>query len=288
MTDVTIVGAGVMGSAVIRACRTAGLEVTAWNRTPAPMPDGATLRTDLREAVSASPVVVLALLNYAVTREVLEPVRPQLRDRVIVQTASGVPAHVPPLADWVQEAGGRYLEAAVLNYPQAVGTDDCFTVFGGPERHYQEIAPLVAALGGTAKFLGTDLAYVKAYHTVSAAYYYSIVNGMLECAAIAAACGVPLEAFAESIPMYDPGLRSTFEVGVELMRRGVYDYEQAPLTTHIDILRNLAALTGQARIDRSFFPALRDRVQRALDEGGRREHIAVVYEQFRERSREAV
>ncbi|GAA2410487.1 NAD(P)-binding domain-containing protein [Actinomadura vinacea] len=282
MTDATVIGAGVMGSAVTRACRAAGLSVTVWNRTPVRVPGGAGIASDLAEALRSSPVLVLCLLNYAVTREVLEPVRPELDGRLVVQTASGVPSQVPTLATWVEAAGGRYLEAAILNYPQAVGTEHCFTVYGGAERDYQEIGPVVAALGGTATYLGADPAYVKAYHTVSAAYYYSIVNGLLECAAIATACGVPLEEFAKSIPMYDPGLRSTIDVGVELMRRGDYGYEQAPLTTHIDILRNLAVLADEARVDHSFFSVLRDRVQRALEKGYRREHVAVVYEQFRE------
>ncbi|GAA2720172.1 NAD(P)-dependent oxidoreductase [Actinocorallia aurantiaca] len=288
MSEVAVIGAGVMGSAVVRACRAAGLSVTVWNRTPKPVPDGAEFTADLAEAVRSSPLVVLCLLNYDVTREVLEPVRAELGGRLVVQTASGVPSHVPPLAAWVEAAGGEYLEAAILNYPQAVGTQNCFAVYGGAEQRYLRIAPLVAALGGAARYLGADPAYVKAYHTVSASYYYSIVNGLLECAAIATACGVPLEDFAESIPMYDEGLRDTIDVGVELMRRGEYDFEQAPLTTHIDILRNLSVLADEAGVGRSFFSTLRDRVQHALDEGYSREHVAVLYEQFRKHVEEPV
>lgn len=287
MADMTIIGTGVMGSAVARACAGAGMSIAVWNRTPRPagsLPEGVRWCTTLRQAVRSSPVAVSCLLNYEVTRRVLEPVRGELAGRLVVQTASGVPAHVAPLAGWVREAGAGYLEAAILNYPQAVGTDTCYTVYAGPEEDYRRIAALVEALGGTAKHLSEDPAYAKAYHTASAAYYYSIVNGLLECAAIAEICGVPLDDFARSIPMYDEGLRSTIDIGVELIQRGDYHFEQAPLTTHVDILRNLAALAEKAGVDRSFFTTLRDRVQRSLDDGHRREHVAVVYEQFRRRA----
>jgi 3-hydroxyisobutyrate dehydrogenase-like beta-hydroxyacid dehydrogenase len=285
MSDVTVVGTGVMGRAVVRACADAGLSVAVWNRTAdrTQRLTGQRVRgcLDLRDAVRSSPVVVLCLLNYDISRQVLEPVGRLLAGRLVVQTASGVPSHVGPFQKWVDDAGGRYLEAAILNYPQAVGTQHCFTVYAGPTEHYEEIAALRAALAGTALHLGEDAAYAKAYHTASAGFYYAIANGFLECAAIASSLGVPLADFAKSIPLYQPGFQDTIDVGAALIDRGNYEYEQAPLTTHVDILRNLAIVAEQAGVDESFFRALRDRVQHALDSGCRREHIAVVFEQFR-------
>ncbi|SHG96150.1 NAD(P)-dependent oxidoreductase [Streptoalloteichus hindustanus] len=285
MADVAVIGTGVMGSAVARACVGAGLSVAAWNRTPergvALAPQGVDWCATVDEAVRSSPVVVLALLNYAISRQVLEPAGPGLAGRIVVQTASGVPDQVEPLATWVADAGGRYLEAAILNYPQTVGTEQCFTVYAGPAEWYGEISPLTRALGGTALYLGEDAPYAKAYHSVSAAFYYGIVNTLLECSALATSLGVPLDDFARSVPLYQPGLQHTIDVGVELMGRGDYRYEQAPLTTHIDILRNLSAVAEESGVAGSFLPVLRDRVQRALDDGFRREHVAVLHQQFR-------
>jgi 3-hydroxyisobutyrate dehydrogenase-like beta-hydroxyacid dehydrogenase len=289
VANVAVIGTGVMGSAAVRACATAGLTVAVWNREPeraeALTGGGVFQCGDVVEAVQSSPVVVLGLLNYDVSRQVLEPARQWLDGKIVVQTASGVPSHVEPFAKWVKDAGGRYLEAAILNYPQEVGTENCFTVYSGSVDDYREISLFTAALAGTSVHLSEDITYAKAYHVVSAAFYYAIVNGSLECLAIATAMGVPLADFAKSVPMYAVGIQQTIDVAVELIERQNYKQDfkdqQAPLTTHLDILRNLPAVAEQAGVSQSFFPVLRDRVQRALDDGYCREHVAVIYEQFR-------
>lgn len=283
VADVAVVGSGVMGSAVARACVGAGLSVAVWNRTPGRVPErpGITRHDEVADAVRAARVVVSALLNYEVTHEVLGPALPQLAGRTLVQTSSGAPAEVGPLADAVHSAGGAYLETAILNYPQAIGTPGAFTVYAGPASTYESVASFTDAVGGTRIHLGSDLPTAKAYLLVAAAYYYACVNGFLECAAMALDQGVPLQAFARSVPMYQEGLQSTVDTGVELIARGEYAFEQAPLTTHLDILRYLPEFAAKAGVTDSFLDAVRDRVQRAVDRGGRREHIAVVVEQFR-------
>ncbi|MBW4717835.1 NAD(P)-dependent oxidoreductase [Saccharothrix obliqua] len=283
MAQVAVIGSGVMGSAVTRACADAGLSVAVWNRTPARVPRhaGVTRHDEVADAVRAAPIVVSALLNYDVAHEVLGPVLGELAGRTLVQTSSGAPAEVGPLADAVHGAGGSYLEAAILNYPQAIGTAGAFTVYAGPVATYESVSPLTDAVSGTRIHLGPELTTAKAYLLVAAAYYYACVNGFLECAAMALDQGVPLPAFARSVPMYQAGLQSTVDTGVELIARGDYTFEQAPLTTHLDILRYLPGFAAQAGVTDSFLPAVRDRVQRAVDLGGSREHIAVVVEQFR-------
>ncbi|WP_440071733.1 NAD(P)-dependent oxidoreductase [Streptosporangium sp. OZ121] len=287
MTDVTVIGAGVVGSAIVRACVDSGLEVSVWNRTPERSERLAGrdvhLHATAAEAIEASPIVLLCLLDYEITHAVLDETAADLSGRLVVQHASGIPDDVAPLRKRVEAAGGRYLEAAILNYPDAIGTEDCFTVYGGAAEDFKELAGVTEALSGKQVRLGPDPGYAKAYHVVSSAFYYAFVNGFLECSAIAESMGVPLNDFAESVPLYDPGFQNTIGVGLGLIARRDYTFEQAPLTSHLGVLNNLAGIAERAGIDQSYLGVMRERVLRAMEQGYRREHVAVLTEQFRSR-----
>ncbi|MER5621732.1 NAD(P)-binding domain-containing protein [Streptosporangium sp. NPDC002544] len=287
MADMTVIGTGVIGSAVVRACADSGLEVSVWNRTPERSERLAGRNVRIHEkaaaAIEDSPIVLFCLLNYEVTHRVLDGAAADLSGRLVVQNASGVPDDVTPLRARVEAAGGRYLEAAILNYPDAIGTEDCFTVYGGAAEDFKELAGVTEALSGKQVRLGSDPGYAKAYHVVSSAFYYAFVNGFLECSAIAESLGVPLNDFAESVPLYDPGFQNTIGVGLGLIARRDYTFEQAPLTSHLDVLDNLTGIAERAGIDQSYLGVMRERVQRAMDQGYRREHVAVLTEQFRSR-----
>ncbi|MEV5598634.1 NAD(P)-binding domain-containing protein [Streptomyces sp. NPDC052496] len=289
MADVTVIGTGVIGSGVVRACAAAGLEVAVWNRTERRARQVAELSPRIRvhptaaEAIRSSPVTLLCLLNYPVTHRVLEEAAAELAGRLVVQHSSGVPESVGPLQNRVTGAGGRFMEAAILNYPDAIGTDACFTVYGGAPEDFAELGPVTKAMAGQQVRLHDEPRYAKAYHVVASAFYYAFVSGFLECAAIAEHIGVPLGAFADSVPLYDPGFENTVRVGLDLIERRDYAYEQAPLTTHIDVLQNLTGAAEDAGVDASYLRTLRDRVRTALEQGHRREHIAILTEQFRAR-----
>ncbi|MFI6451268.1 NAD(P)-dependent oxidoreductase [Streptosporangium amethystogenes] len=283
----TVIGTGVIGSAVVRACADSGLEVSVWNRTPERSGRLAGRNVHVHEkaaaAIEDSPIVLFCLLNYEVTHRVLDEAAADLSGRLVVQNASGVPDDVTPLRARVEAAGGRYLEAAILNYPDAIGTEDCFTVYGGAAEDFKELAGVTEALSGKQVRLGSDPGYAKAYHVVSSAFYYAFVNGFLECSAIAESLGVPLNDFAESVPLYDPGFQNTIGVGLGLIARRDYTYEQAPLTSHLDVLNNLTGIAERAGIDQSYLGVMRERVLKAMEQGYRREHVAVLTEQFRSR-----
>lgn len=287
MADMTVIGTGVIGSAVVRACADSGLEVSIWNRTPErsrKLEGGSVhVHATAADAIEASPIVLFCLLNYEITHRVLDEAEADLSGRLVVQNASGGPDDVIPLRARVEGAGGRYMEAAILNYPDAIGTEDCFAVYGGAAEDFKELAGVTEALSGKQVRLGSDPCYAKAYHVVSTAFYYAFVNGFIECSAIAESLGVPLKDFAESLPLYDPGFQNTIGVGLGLIARRDYTFEQAPLTSHLDVLENLTGIAERAGIDQSYLGVMRDRVRRAMDQGYRREHVAVLTEEFRSR-----
>ena len=75
MSEVSVIGLGAMGSALARALLRDGHRVTVWNRTSAKaeplVRDGALLAHGPAAAVSASPIVLVCVEDYKVTRSIL-------------------------------------------------------------------------------------------------------------------------------------------------------------------------------------------------------------------------
>ncbi len=73
-----MLGLGAMGSALATALLDSGRSVTVWNRTPGraegPVARGARAAGPVREAVTASPVVVACLFTLSSVQETLGPV----------------------------------------------------------------------------------------------------------------------------------------------------------------------------------------------------------------------
>ncbi|MFD0493920.1 NAD(P)-binding domain-containing protein [Streptomyces rhizosphaericus] len=76
-SPVTVLGLGDMGTALARALLRAGHRTTVWNRTAAKAEalaaEGALTAATVGEAVAASPLVVVCLLDYDSVRQVLAP-----------------------------------------------------------------------------------------------------------------------------------------------------------------------------------------------------------------------
>jgi len=97
MSEVSVIGLGVMGSALARALLEDSHRVTVWNRTSTKaeplVRDGAILAPSAALAVGASPVVIVCVDNYEVTKTLLSSneVASSLSDRVLVQLSTGSP-----------------------------------------------------------------------------------------------------------------------------------------------------------------------------------------------------
>jgi 3-hydroxyisobutyrate dehydrogenase-like beta-hydroxyacid dehydrogenase len=116
-----------MGSALARALLHNGDRVTVWNRTSAKaeplVRDGAVLAPSAASAVSASPVVLVCVEDYNVTRSILgtEEVASAFSGGVLVQLTSGSPQEARDSEVWARERGIDYLDGAIMATPSQIG-----------------------------------------------------------------------------------------------------------------------------------------------------------------------
>lgn len=188
---ITVVGLGNLGRALAEAFLRGGHQVTVWNRSPGRAGElvaaGATEAETAAEAVAAGELVVVALLDSAVVREVLAGVA--VRGRTLVNLTSGDPAAARELADWAAEHGAEYLHGAVYAVPQTIGTDRSSVNYSGSARVYERWGTSLGLLGKRA-LLGADAGLASAYDVAVLAGMYGLLGGFLHAAAMGRAAGI--------------------------------------------------------------------------------------------------
>jgi len=200
-TDVSVIGCGNMGSALICALADAGNELTIWNRTrekaEALTGPQVTVADSVENALEASPTTLVSVTNYEATREVLEGHFERLAGRTLVQLSSGKPDAARSLGTSVIRADGDYIDGVVFSYPSAVGTDDLLIVYSGNPEVFETTRPLLEQLGGTAMHVGDDPGAACVYDFAAVPPAMIMAIGIWQGAKICEQEGVSLEIFEE-------------------------------------------------------------------------------------------
>jgi 3-hydroxyisobutyrate dehydrogenase-like beta-hydroxyacid dehydrogenase len=163
MTDVTMVGLGAMGSALARAFLGAGHDTTVWNRTPSKMDTllalGANGASSISEAVEASPIIVICVDNYEITRNLISEnnIDRYLSGRTLIQLSTGSPKEVIEFEEFIREFDCEYIDGAIMPYPDGIGDDNAKLLFSGAEKTYNHCLPFLRCLGGDLRYLGPNI-----------------------------------------------------------------------------------------------------------------------------------
>lgn len=161
--SVTVLGAGLMGSAVVRALCRAGHPVRVWNRTRSraePLADaGATIHDTVESALSSSDVVISMLLTHEAAMAALAgpATAGTLRGSVLVNLTTSMPQQVPAIAELAREGGAGFLDGIIPVYPDAVGRRGASLLYAGDESVWDDVAPVLLALGGRSRWVGDDV-----------------------------------------------------------------------------------------------------------------------------------
>ncbi|MGH3717553.1 MAG: NAD(P)-binding domain-containing protein [Pseudonocardiaceae bacterium] len=237
MADISVLGTGVMGAALVRALAETGQTVVVWNRSAerARALIGERVRAvdGVDEAVAASPLVVVNLLNYEVSRRVLATAGENLAGRIVVQTSSGTPEDASSFDSWFSERGAVLVEAAILAYPKSIGSDESIVLYSGPEGAFVVTDPLRHAWGGRQVWVGAEISLANGYDCSALTFYCGAISGFLEGTAIALATGVPLNEYTKLTTDLWPAVNYTTMTSTDLISKRDYNYEEAPLSSYL-------------------------------------------------------
>ncbi|WP_327151159.1 NAD(P)-dependent oxidoreductase [Nocardia sp. NBC_01329] len=270
-TPVTVLGLGLMGSAIAKTFLAAGHPTTVWNRTAAKadalVEIGAKDAASVTEAVGAAPLIVVSLLDDDAVAKVLSAAGPALRGKVLVNLTSSTPEQSRARAEWADVHGVSYVDGAVMAVPQGLGTPDALLLYSGSESGYRTAEPALKALSEKGTYLGADHGRAAAFDAALVSVFWLSLFGVSMGIALAEAEGIrgsELVPFTPALIGLMPGLMAQTAAQVEADH---YPADDTTISSAYEAFTTLRTIFAHHGIDTGVLDASGDVFRRALDSG---------------------
>lgn len=277
MTDITMIGAGAMGSALARAFLGAGHSLTVWNRSPGKAKPlitlGANNAESVSDAVSASQTIVVCVDSYDVTKNVLidDEMGHLLGGKTLVQFSTGSPTEATDLENCVNSFKGDYLDAAIIEYPENVGAENTQILLAGSEAAYANCGSYLGCLGGDIRYLGPNCSAAAALDlallTCNLCDYIGAYHGSLICETH----NINVDALTSLLPERHPAREVT-----QVVHTDKYNDPGATLLGWNEVLKMIQGHAAEEKINREIPDFISDLLNRAIAAGYGEEDIAAI------------
>ncbi len=232
-----------MGSAIARAFLDGGHPVTVWNRTPAKATPltaaGAAAAPTAAEAVAASPLVVICLLDYEAVDEVLDQVGDAVAGAALVNLSSGSPARARRTAEWATRHGASYVDGGIMADPPDLGSPHAQLSVSGSEGAFDAHETTLRRLG-TVTYYGADPGLAAVEFMAQVATAYELLIGLLHTLRLVHVEGADVAEFADRVAAslgesYPPLVRM---IG-KAVRDGDFPPDMGPLSVQAALMDDL-------------------------------------------------
>lgn len=283
---VAVLGMGAMGRAVADALRAAGHRVTVWNRTPgrdtAQVARGAMRAARPEEAVAASDLVLVTVLDRAAVEGVLSPgpVVSALAGRPVVVCTTLTPRDARELSAWASRRGIPYLAGAMMATPPLVGKPEAEFLFSGPQEIFGAHAGTLRALG-TVSFVGTDPGRASLWDLALLAGRYGMFAGYWHGAALLPTGGVPAKEFTAKAVPFLQAMAAALPLGTDRIDSGDYTAGEQSLEFNHKAVDLIVAASREQGIATDVPGVAQSLMARQIARGFGRESASRVFEEIR-------
>jgi 3-hydroxyisobutyrate dehydrogenase-like beta-hydroxyacid dehydrogenase len=228
---VTIIGLGAMGAVLAHLLLQKKLEVTVWNRTAARterfVKDGANGTDDIHGAVQASQLVIICVLDYKVTYDILRDV--DLQGKTIVQLSTGTPQDAREMAVMMQSRGALYLDGAILATPSQMGQPSTPIFLSGAGEAFERSEEVLKILAGTLLYMGEAPGAAAAWDLAALSSMFGMMFGFFHGARIIEAEGLQVAALGNMISEISPVLGQMVKSTADDIQQEHYTSPQSSL-----------------------------------------------------------
>jgi len=286
--EVSVIGLGAMGAALAMALLAGNHRVTVWNRSASKCVPfgkaGARIANSVAEAVDASRVVVVCVLDYAASDALLHTpdVAARLNGKTLIQLTTGTLQEVQEAGAWAKEHGVAYLDGTVEGYPQHVGTPDGMILYAGARSTFDAMQPVLASLSGHAFFTGEEFGTAAVLDgAVIGSFSLIATLGFLYGAALCDAEGVSLDTYLSIALARLPFIADNLRMAVPMIEKGDYSGREAALDTWVVGITKLVEHSRAIGMDSGLSQEVLARLQQAITMGHGQHELAAVFECFR-------
>jgi 3-hydroxyisobutyrate dehydrogenase-like beta-hydroxyacid dehydrogenase len=284
---VTVIGLGEMGFALAGAFLEGGHPTTVWNRT-AERADplvarGAERAATVRDAVAASPLVVVSVKGNATARALLEPSGDALSGRSVLNLTDGTSAESRAVAEWVRDQGAQYLHGQIMTIAPGIGGAETVVFYGGSDAVFHRFQPVLRLIGGRATLISADAGVPTLYGMAVHGTMWGALNGFLHAAALLSSEGIEVKRFLDDAGPSVAALLGSFPMIADEVDRGEYATRYGALQHHRPSVEDLVRESEARNIDVDFPGYTLDLVNKALENGHADDSYSRLIEHFRKR-----
>lgn len=274
MSDISVIGLGVMGSALARTLLDNGYSVTVWNRSAAKadplVAAGATLAGSAGEAVEASPATIICIASHDQTIELLDGIKRSLPGRTIIELSTGGAEEAEALAAMLSANGAGWLIGIINAYPTAIGKPETVLTVVGAEDTWETWEPAIKALGGSSARVGDEAGMVAALFAALFTTRQGFMFGMIYGGLVCKKAGIPLDVFAKQVPVSMGVLPSYHQYFADTVPEGRFDNPPATMSTYAaaldDALRTFKTVGAHAELPQLFSDLAHRGVEAGLED----------------------
>jgi len=228
---VSVIGLGAMGAVLAQHLLHNGFDVTVWNRTAEKaqplIQQGASYHPDIHAAVQASPIIIVCVLDYKTSENILHDV--SLRDKVLIQLSTGTPQDARTAETWAHDKGAAYLDGAILATPKQMGKPDTPIFLSGSEQAYQQSEPALKALAGSLLYMGAAPGAAAAWDLALLSSMFGMMTGFFHGARIIEQEGMRVDALGAMVAQIAPVLGQMVKSTSEDIQKEDYSNPESSL-----------------------------------------------------------
>ncbi len=286
MSQITVIGLGLMGSALAHTIHLAGHDLTVWNRSPAKMQpfinEGVAGASDLVSAIAASPVILICIDNYTVTKAMLqtEGVAALLAGRTVVQLSTGTPKEAADLSAWMAAHHVAYLDGAILGGPKNIGTSEGQILLSGDRAAFDHAGGLMDCLAGNLRYLGTNIGAASTLDLAWLTTCYSRFTGIIHAANMCRSEGVGIDEFISLFPG-----QPDFQNYAQVIHTGRFDQCTATLEVWGSALKRIQQQAVDANINSEIPDFFAGFFKKAITAGFGQENVMALFKVLPDKSK---
>jgi 3-hydroxyisobutyrate dehydrogenase-like beta-hydroxyacid dehydrogenase len=279
-SNVSVIGLGLMGSALAESLLKAGHNVTVWNRSAAKVEplvaSGARPAASVAEAIADSDLTIVCLANHAVTSEVLSSTSP-FAGHTLVQLSTMTPDESRKLAAWAEARGIAYLDGSILGVPTTVRAGAATIICSGPRELFDANEPVLRALG-TPLHLSPEIGAAVTFDRIWYAYAFATSMAFMQGAAMAHALGFSKDVYFETVRARTPvTIDQLMALGEKIAARS-YATSDARLDVWADAFLETLSLCRETGVNDTLPAAMMSNFERARAAGYGDKDLAALFE----------
>ncbi|WP_242245293.1 NAD(P)-binding domain-containing protein [Bacillus cereus group sp. BfR-BA-01330] len=274
MSKITVVGCGVMGSALIRAFMKAGHTITIVDKNPTVakpfVAEGATFKLSLDDALDCD-FVLLNLPDYKIATQVIEQCKSKaIKGKIIVNTTTTTPTQARIFEQMIKDRGAIALESVIICYPHDIGTHRAYLVYSGPKEAFDQIEDQLSALSSP-HFVGTDIRFAEIIEMSTSALQFGLYWFALLGSALCIRNKLPISEYCKHIkvalPVVGHQLVTHLPDNLENYTGKFQDATVASLDVHTHGLQTVMKTLEDNNIDTSVCEVMEKQMKVAIDVG---------------------